>query len=51
MKIRLDWDYDYLDELDNENHRNVTKKKNDRDFKNKIKKQKELEKQNKEGQQ
>lgn len=44
MKIRLDWDYDYLDELDNEYHRKTIQKKNDRDFRNKIKKQKELEK-------
>lgn len=44
MKIRLDWDYDYLDELDREHQRKSIKKKNDRDFKNKLKEQKELDK-------
>ena len=44
MKIRLDWDYDYLDELDNEHRRDSMKKKNDRDFRNKLKEQKELRK-------
>ena len=44
MKIRLDWDYDYLDGLDNEYQRDSIKKKNDRDFRNKLKEQKELDK-------
>lgn len=44
MKIRLDWDYDYLDELDKEHQRNSIRKKNDRDFRNKLKEQKELDK-------
>ena len=40
MKIKLDWDWEYLEDLENEHMKKQTKIKNDKDFQKWIKEQK-----------
>ena len=40
MKIRLDWDWEYLEEIEREQKNKEIKNRNDKEFRKKIKEQK-----------